>query len=615
MHFDSSVFTEIPCVLNARSIVHLALFSILLSGGALSAVPQSGASRSTAVKSIGTRRARLRDALEQEWQYELGTHPEFATAIGDPRYNDRLDDRSAVAEEQDVQHARDEIRIFAAIETHGFPDQEALNKTLMLRQLRDRVEGAEFRPWEMPVNQVNGDHLDLAALATEMPFHSVKDYENYLARLRAVPHALDQVTDNMKQGLHDHLMPPKYLLREVATEAENIATKPLSTSPFAQPLRQFPSSISATDRQQLAEEINSMVRDEVSPAYSKFASFVRNDYAPFGRTEYGVWALPEGHALYRFAVRHMTTTDLTPSQIHAMGLKQVAQIDTQMLKLAQSLGYHDLKSFNEHIRNGTDLYGKSGQQILDLYNHYAVQMYAKLPQLFLHLPKTRLEVTPMEAYRAPDAVPADYSPGAGDGSRPGRINVNESDPTHRLLLNVEAIAYHEGIPGHHMQFSTAQELPDLPAFRRFSEYDAYSEGWAFYAERLGKEVGFYQDPYSEYGRLENEMWRSVRLVVDTGVHDEHWTRQQMIDFFRQHTAMDDNNISTEVDRYIAWPGQAIAYKLGQMKILELRQHVKDALGSRFDIRSFHDAILNEGPLPLDILDARMKAWIAQQKGK
>ena len=573
------------------------------------------ASHSTATAPLAARQAQLRTAIEQEWQYRLKTHPELATAIGDPRYNDRLDDRSAAAEEQDAQHAREQIRIFEAIDTQGFPEHEALNRTLMLRELRDSVEGAQFRPWEMPVDQMNGDHLELAALASQMPFRTVKDYENFLARLHAIPHALDQVAANMRLGLRDRLMPPKYLLEKVASQAEDIGTRPLAASPFTAPLRKFPSAISAPDQHRLTRAIEAAVRDEVEPAYAKFAAFVRNDYAPHGRTEYGVWALPNGAARYRFAVRHMTTTDLTPGQIHAMGLKQVAEIDAQMLKLAQSLGYHDLKSFNEHIRNDKDLYGKSSQQVFDFYQHYTDQMYTKLPQLFGHLPKARLEVVPMEAYRAPDAVPADYSPGAGNGSRPGRINVNEYDPTHRLLLNVEAIAYHEGIPGHHLQFSIAQELTGLPAFRRFSEYNAYSEGWAFYAERLGKEAGFYQDPYSEYGRLENEMWRSVRLVVDTGVHDQHWSRQQMIDFFHQHTAMDDKNIETEVDRYIAWPGQALAYKLGQMKILELRERAKQALGSRFNLRAFHDAVLDEGPLPLDILDARISAWIAQQQAE
>ena len=298
-----------------------------------------------------------------------------------------------------------------------------------------------------------------------------------------------------------------------------------------------------------------------------------------------------------------------------MGLKQVAEIEAEMLKLARAQGFNDLAAFNEHIRRDPQLYAKSGQQLLDLYKHYADQMYATLPRLFGYLPKTRLSVVPMEAYRAPDSVPADYSPGAADGSRPGRINVNEYDPTHRLLLNVEAIAYHEGVPGHHLQFSLAQERTDLPPFRKFASYDAYSEGWAFYAERLGKEVGFYQDPYSEYGRLENEMWRSVRLVVDTGVHSQHWSRQQMVDYFHAHTAMDEQNIQTEVDRYIAWPGQALAYKLGQMKILELRERAKEALGPNFDLRAFHDEVLDAGPLPLDILDARIDAWIAQQKEK
>ena len=448
-----------------------------------------------------------------------------------------------------------------------------------------------------------------------MPFLTVKDYENYLARLHAIPHALDQVTDNMKQGLRDRLMPPKYLLEKVASQAQDIAAKPLDASPFTEPLQEISrcgrcAGSGAADpgyRCRGARRSGARLRKIRSLRARRLCSARANRIRRVGAAGW------RRHV--PFDIREMTTTDMTPDQIHAMGLKQVAEIDAQMLKLAQSLGYHDLASFNEHIRNDPDLYGKSGQQIFDLYKHYTDQMYAKLPQLFGHLPKTRLEVVPMEAFRAPDAVPADYSPGAGDGSRPGRINVNEYDPTHRLLLNVEAIAYHEGIPGHHMQFSIAQELTGIPAFRRFSEYNAYSEGWAFYAERLGKEAGFYQDPYSEYGRLENEMWRSVRLVVDTGVHQDHWSRQQMIDFFHQHTAMDDKNIATEVDRYIAWPGQALAYKLGQMKILELRERARQALGSRFDLRAFHDAVLDEGPLPLDILDARINAWIAEEQEK
>jgi uncharacterized protein (DUF885 family) len=326
-----------------------------------------------------------------------------------------------------------------------------------------------------------------------------------------------------------------------------------------------------------------------------------------------VWALPDGEARYRFAVRHQTTTEIPAAQIHEMGLKSVAEIEAQMLVIARAQGFSDLKSFNAHIQQDPKLHGKSGQQIFDLYQHYADQMYTKLPELFGRLPKNKLVVTPMESFRSASSPPADYSPGAGDGSRPGRINVNEYAPEKRLLLNVEAIAYHEGVPGHHLQFSIAQELTGLPSFRKFTlDLNAYTEGWAFYSERLGKEVGFYQDPYSEYGRLQNEIWRSVRWVVDTGVHSQHWSRQQMVDYFHQHTAMDDENINTEVDRYIAWPAQALSYKMGQMKILELRARAQKELGAKFDVRAFHDAVLDQGPLPLDVLESKINEWIASQ---
>lgn len=564
---------------------------------------------------LAARRARLREALEREWQYTLKTSPELATGIGDPRYNDRWSDASAEEQARETEHARQEIRVFEAIDTAGFPEQEALNKTLMLRQLRQAVEGARFKDWEMPVDQMNGIQLGIPGTMTEMPLKTVKDYENYVGRLHGIPHLLDQVTANMRQGMADHLMPPRYLLEKVAAQSEEIATRPLTSSVFAEPLTKFPKDFSPSDQAKLTLAIQGAIRNEVNPAYAKFAAFVKNEYAPQGRSDPGVWALPDGVARYRFAVREHTTMDLTPEQIHAMGVKQVAELDAEMLKLAQSQGFHDLKSFNEHIRTDKDLYGKSGQQFFDLYQHYAEQMEAKLPLLFGHLPKTPLTVIPMEAFRERSSPPADYSPGAADGSRPGHINVNENDPTHRLTLNVEAIAYHEGVPGHHLQFSIAQELTDTPEFRKFGGYNAYSEGWAFYSERLGKEVGFYQDPYSEYGRLENEMWRSVRWVVDTGVHSQHWTRQQMVDFFHEHTAMDDPNIASEVDRYIAWPGQALAYKMGQLKILELRARAKKELGAKFDIRKFHDAVLDEGPLPLDVLDGEITRWIAKEKGE
>lgn len=564
--------------------------------------------------SVEMRRAQLKAALDEEWEYELRVSPELATQAGDIRYNDRLSDYSAKSFAEQVVHAEQMLHRLELIDTSGFPEQEELNKVLMVRTLRDGVTAARFKDWEMPVTQFGGIHLDYASLPSDVPLATVKDYENYLSRLHQLPRVFDQVTANMRMGMNDHLMPPRYLLEKVTTQAQNIADDSLGASPFTQPVLKFPATIGENDQKRLRDAIYSAVKNEVAPAYVKFAAFVRNEYAPKGRTELGVWALPDGDARYRFDIHSMTTTEMDPESIHQLGLKTVEQIDHDMLALAQQQGFADLKSFNEHIRKDPQLYGKSGQQIFDLYQHYADQMYLKLPQLFGKLPKNKLAVVPMEAYRAPDAVPADYSLGAGDGSRPGRINVNEYNPQGRLLLNVEAIAYHEGVPGHHLQFSIMQELSDLPPFRKFGvNYNAYTEGWAFYSERLGKEVGFYQDPYSEYGRLENEMWRAVRLVVDTGVHYKHWSREQMVDFFRQHTAMDEPNIQTEVDRYIAWPAQALSYQLGKMKILELRERARHELGDNFDIRSFHDAVLDEGALPLDLLETKIDRWINSQK--
>jgi len=485
-----------------------------------------------------------------------------------------------------------------------------------VRTLRENLEGAQFKDWEMPATQFDGIHLQLASLPFDSPFRTVKDYDNYLARLHRIPRVLAQAIGHMRDGVRDHLMPPKFLLEKVPGQAEQIAGDALEKSPFTDPVRKFPKSMLERDRARLRKAIELAVAREVQPAYAKFAKFVRDDYAPRGRIDPGVWALPDGEARYRFAVRHHTTTAFSAAEIHERGLNSVAELESQMLDIAKAQGFGDLQAFNAHIQQDPNLHAQSGAQLLELYTHYRDQMDGRLPQLFGRLPHNSLDVLPMEAFRSATSPPADYSVGAGDGSRPGRINVNEYAPQKRLLLNVEAIAYHEGVPGHHLQFSIAQELTGLPPFRKFSlDINAYTEGWAFYAERLGKEVGFYQDPYSDYGRLQNEIWRAVRWVVDTGVHARHWSRQQMVDYFHEHTAMDDENINTEVDRYIAWPAQALSYKMGQMKILELRERARQRLGSAFDLRSFHDALLDQGPVPLDLLEAQIDEWLASQTAR
>ena len=562
---------------------------------------------------VDSRRARLLSLFDEEWQYELRSDPETATSLGDNRYNDRLADRSPQFYQSDREAKGKFLAQFEAIDPAGLSTQDALSRELMIRNLREAIEGAQFKPWEMPVNQMDGLHLSLLELLGLTPFNDVHDYENYISRLHQVPKAFDQVTANMRQGMQDHLMPPRFLMEKVAAEAQDAADKSGEASPFFKPVANFPASISAADQQRLKSAVLAAIQSEVQPAYKRFAAFVRDEYAPHGRSEPGVWALPDGAARYRYEIRRLTTTDLTPEQIHQIGLQQVEETAAQMLVLARKLGFNDLASLNEHIKKDRSFYAKSGQQVFDLYEKYTRQMEVQLPKLFGRLPKNKLVVIPMDPVRAPNEVPADYNAGAEDGSRPGHINVNEYDPEHRLTLNIEAIAYHEGVPGHHLQISIAQELTGLPAFRRNGDYTAFIEGWALYSERLGKEIGFYQDPYSNYGRLENEMWRAIRLVVDTGVHEKHWSRDQMVELFHRYTAMDEPNVQSEVDRYIAWPGQALAYKLGQLEILKLRDEARQKLGDKFDLRSFHDEIVGKGPLPLEVLHEQMESWIAAQQ--
>ena len=563
--------------------------------------------------SLESRRKALNDVLAEQWEYKLKSSPLFASFLGDKRWNDKLDDFSQEAIDNDLQETQKFITRFEAIDTSGFPEQEVLNKVLMVRDLKMQLEGAQFKPWEMPMDQQNGVQIALPDLVTTLSFASVKDYEGYISRLTQVPRLLDQTMFQMRKGMNDKLMPPRFLLEKVVDQCQAVASQAPEKSPFAQPFSAFPKTISEPDQKRLRAAGFAAIQASVLPAYARLTAFVRDEYVPKGRTEPGVWSLPDGAARYRHLIRLMTTTDMTPEQIHALGLKQVDETEIEMLVLAHKLGFKDLASLNDHIKNERRFYATSVEQVLELYANYARGMEPELPKLFGRLPKSKLTVIPMEAARSQNAVPADYTDGAPDGSRSGHINVNEWDPEHRLVLNVEAIAYHEGIPGHHLQLSLAQELTHLPSFRKYEDYTAFVEGWALYSERLGKEVGHYQDPYSDYGRLENEMWRAIRLVIDTGVHDMHWSRDQMVDYFHRYTAMDEPNVQSEVDRYIAWPGQALAYKLGQLEILKLRQYAKDQLGAKFDIRSFHDEVLSGGALPLDVLDQRIHEWVATQK--
>jgi len=465
----------------------------------------------------------------------------------------------------------------------------------------------------MPVNQFSGLHMELPRFVPVLPFDSTKHYEDYLARLRQVPRLVNQLIEVLQAGEKDHLMPPRFLLEKVVAQCKDIGDPAGEASVFANPLKEFPKEIPDPDRKRLHDAVIDAINTEVRPAYRKLTDFLAAEYAPKGRMDPGIWALPDGDARYRFAIQRLTTTTMDPESIHQLGLQEVARIESEQLAIAKKLGFSDLKSFRIAAAKNPKYIPTSREQILDTYRHYIAQMQPELPKLFGLLPKTKVEIRPVQEFREKSAAAADYTPGTPDGSRPGIIYVNTGDYEHRSLLSAESTAYHEGIPGHHMQLSIAQTLPELPPSRQHAFYVAYIEGWALYAERLGKDIGFYQDPYSDYGRLSDELLRAVRLVLDTGVHYKHWTRQQMVDYFHEHSSEDEPDIQAETDRYIAWPAQALGYKLGQLDILKLRDKAQKELGDKFDIRAFHDEILNGGALPLDVLDQRVGGWIVAQK--
>lgn len=562
---------------------------------------------------LETRRAQLNHLLSEQWEYNLKTSPEFASMIGDKRYNDKLTDFSQAAINKDLKQTKVFLDEFSAVDTSGFPDQEALNKELMVRSLKIQLEGAQFKDWEMPVLQNSGIHIDAPQMVSVFPFDTVKDYEDYIARLKQLPTLFEQTIVQMRNGMHDGLMPPQFVLPKIVRQCDDIAATKLEDSPFVQPTQHFPASFSESDKKRLKAGIMAAVRDQIVPTYKKFSTFVRTEYVPKGRKDPGLWSLPDGQARYAFRVKASTTTNMTPEQIHQLGLSEVKRIEDQMLAVAQKQGYSDLKSFNEAIHANPALHPKSRQEILDLYTKYTDQMYTMLPQLFGRLPKGKVTVMPVEEFREKEASGAAYVQGTPDGSRPGHIEVNTGDFANRLTIGIETTALHEGVPGHHMQIAIGQELGDLPSFRQQGNYTAYAEGWALYSERLGEEVGFYKDPYSYYGHLQDEMLRAIRLVVDTGLHYKKWNRQQVVDFFHNHSGIEEVEVQSETDRYIVWPGQALGYKVGQLKILELRDYAKQDLGTRFDIRAFHDTVLGAGALPMDVLERRVKSWADAQK--
>ncbi len=548
--------------------------------------------------------------FEEQYESDLRNFPERATAYGDYRYNDKLAEYSleAIAQRHKTNH--DFLARLETIPTAGFSDQDQLSHDLLVRVLEQRIADFNLKEYEMPINQQNGVHTSLADLPLSVPFDSVKHYEDYIARLHQIPRVLSQTTDVLRAGMKDKLMPVRFLLEKLPVQCQGI----IDADPFLQPTKKYPASISPEDQKRLTQQITDAINADVVPAYKSFAAFLRTEYAPAGRTTLSITSLPDGQKRYENDIYARTTTHMTPDEIHQLGLREIDRIQAEMTAIAKKEGFADLASFRASLKTNPKYKPTSAEQILDDFRHYIAQMEPKLPQLFTLLPKSPVTVEAIPAFQS--AAATHYVTGTPDGKRPGRVVVATSDFAERSLIDDEAIAYHEGIPGHHMQLSVQQQLTGLPKFRLHGlGFNAYIEGWALYAEQLGKEVGFYQDPVSDYGRLSSELFRAVRLVVDTGIHSKGWTREQVVDFFRKSGAIDEPSIQSETDRYIAWPAQALSYKLGQLKIRELRERAQKELGPKIDIRSFHDEMLNGGTLPLDLLEARTDKWIAQQKSQ
>ncbi len=583
--------------------MRLSLCSIVLIAVATAAFAQDH-------KPVAERLAAQNALFDEQYESDLRNSPERATSYGDYRYNDRLAEYSlkAIAKRHEIDEAF--LRRLSAISTSDFSDQDQLSHDLLIRVLEQRSADFGLKEYEMPINTQFGIHTNLADLPLSVPLDSVKHYEDYISRLHQIPRVLSEVTEVLRAGMKDKLMPVRFLAEKIPGQCEGI----IAADPFLQPTKKYPASISEQDQKRLTQAITDAVNIDVLPAYKKFADFTRNEYAPQGRTALSITSLADGQKRYENDIYGRTTTHMTADEIHQLGLREIDRIEYEMTAIAKKQGFADLAAFRASLKTNPKYIPTSSEQILDDYRRYIAQMEPKLPQLFTLLPKSPVTVEAIPEFNA--SAMTHYMTGTPDGKRPGRVVVATSNFAERTLVDNEAIAYHEGIPGHHMQLSVQQQLEGLPKFRLHGlMFNAYIEGWALYAEQLGKEVGFYQDPVSDYGRLSSELFRAVRLVVDTGIHAKGWSRDQVVEFFRKSGAVDEPTIQSETDRYISWPAQALSYKLGQLKFRELRERAEKELGPMFDLRKFHDEMLDGGTLPLDMLEARTNKWIAQQKGK
>jgi uncharacterized protein (DUF885 family) len=554
----------------------------------------------------------LHELFAATWDQQMQENPEQASELGDRRWNDRWMDRSPEAYARRNAENQEVLAKLSKIDRKSLSKTEQLNYDLFQKRYLDRVEQYKVRWFLMSFNQREGPQTS-DDLGNSLRFETVKDYEDWLARLRAVPTAMEQFTALLREGIKERMVHPRVIMERIPAQIDKQIVSDPTQSGFYKPFKSFPATISQADQQRLQQEARQAVEQQVVPAFTKFKQFFMSEYLPACYGQVGAWQLPHGGELYAQMIRHYTTTNMTPEEVHQTGLKEVARINGEMDRVMQQTGFKGPRDeFFKFLRTDPQFFYKTPEELFEAYKALAKTVDPNLVKVFRTLPREPYGVEAIPMAFAPDTTAAYYRPGAADGSRAGTYFVNLYKPDARPKWEMTALSLHESVPGHHLQIARAHELGEMPKFRRFGEYTAFVEGWGLYAESLGEDMGLYGDPYSKFGQLSYEMWRAVRLVVDTGIHVKHWTREQAIKYFMENCPKHELDITNEIDRYIAWPGQALAYKLGELKIKELRGRAKEKLGAKFDLKEFHDVVLGSGPLPLDILKRNVDEWIAKQ---
>ena len=559
--------------------------------------------------------AQLHALFEAAWEQDLQDDPRMASQLGDERFNARWADHSPQAWERRDRQSRALLEQVARVAVNALPREEQLNLELFKRTYQDRLDQFRFKAHLRPLDQLNYSEGILTAneLTELIAFDSPRDYEDWLARLQAMDRYVDQTIALLREGIRERNTQPRIIIERVIKQlAAHLVDEP-TQSAFYLPFKSYPASIPAEQRAQFDTAAKAAIKTTVLPAYRRLQSFIASEYLPASRATVGIWDTPDGEAFYANRLQWFTTTSLSADAIHELGLREVARLRAQMQTIIEQVGFKaSFADFLAHLRTDPQFRYGSAEELFDAYVIMSKRIDPLLTGYFGTLPRTPYGVRPIPSANAPDTTTAYYQPLSADGRRPGYFYVNLYRPAERPKYEIPVLTAHEAVPGHHIQQAIAKELGELPKFRRDFEATAFVEGWALYAESLGDEMGLYTDPYDKFGQLTYEMWRAVRLVIDTGMHHKRWTRERAIEFFRTNAAKSELDISNEVDRYIAWPGQATAYKIGELKLKELRQRARTKLGQRFDLRAFHDTVLGEGAVPLDVLEQRIDAWILRQ---